>query len=146
MNALATNEMATSPYLLYVNSRPTFVSNDLWTEWYTVEHLPDLVNSKTSTRAAFYQEIGHAFNPEPQDPRPFLALYQTDFEEPLKSDNYTDNVRRESELFQKGGATSENNRDNGDFDARNYSLIQNYDPNGVGESMSLHKHCRTSSP
>ena len=127
--------MATSPYLLSVNSKPTAVSNDLWIEWYKVEHLPDLVNSRTSVRAAFYQEIPHAFNPDPQDPRPYLALYQTDFEEPLKTDNYLENVRHGSEMFKKEGATSEKNRDNGDFDARNYSLIQNYDPNGVGESM-----------
>jgi len=127
--------MATSSYLLHVNSRPTVVSNDLWTKWYTTEHIPDLVNSKTSTRAAFYQEIGHAFNPDPKDPRPFLALYQTDFEEPLKSSNYSDGVRRDSELFKQQGATSKKNQDNGDFDARNYELIQNFDPNGVDESM-----------
>ncbi len=129
--------MATSPYILTVNSRPTVVSNDLWTEWYTVEHLPDLVNSKASTRAAFYQEIGHAFNPDPQNPRPFLAVYQTDFEELLKSNNYLENVRHTSSLFMKEGATSDRNLQNGDFDARNYRLIQNFDPNGVGESMSF---------
>ena len=127
--------MSTSQYLLRVNSKPTAVSNDLWTKWYTVEHVPDLVNSKTSARAAFYQEIGHAFNPEPKDPNPFLALYQTDFKEPLKSDNYTNNVRRKSELFKEEGATSDKNLDNGDFDARNYELIQNFDPKGFGESM-----------
>ena len=133
--------MSTSQYLLLVNSKPTVVSHDIWKEWYTVEHLPDLVNSKTSTRAAFYEEIGHAFNPQPKDPRPFLALYQTNFEEPLKGDNYNNNVRRTSELFKSGGATSDKNQDNGDFDARNYSLIQGFDPNDVGESTFSSNNC-----
>ena len=110
--------MAPAPYLLHVNSRPTAVSNALWTEWYTKEHVPDLVNSKTSTRAAFYEEIPTPFAPNPDHPRKFLALYQTDKEECLKSDEYLQQVRRTSGLFAKEGSKSDKNQDNGDFDAR----------------------------
>lgn len=121
-----------SPYLLYVNSKPTKVSDELWTKWYTEEHLPDLVSSKTSTRATFYKELPPILGGDP-NPRNFLALYQTDFEESLKTENYT-NLRTTSELFAQEGSTK-NIGDNGDFDARNYELIQVYDPNGVGNGM-----------
>lgn len=121
-----------SPYLLHVNSKPTKVSDDLWTKWYTEEHLPDLVSSKTSTRATFYRELPPILGGEP-NPRNFLALYQTDFEESLKTENYT-NLRTTSELFPKEGGTKHIG-ENGDFDARNYELIQVYDPSGIGNGM-----------
>lgn len=119
-----------SPYLLHVNSKPTKVSDALWSQWYTGEHLPDLVSSKTSTRATFYKELPPLLGGEPHSPRNFLALYQTDFAECLKTENYT-NLRKTSELFPKEGGTV-NIQDNGDFNARNYELVQEYDPNGVG--------------
>lgn len=124
-----------SPYLLHVNSRPTVVSDKLWSEWYTIEHLPDLVNTKTSTRAAFYEEIGVPGLGEASHPRKFLALYQTDYAECLKTQNYID-IRTTSELFPKEGGTK-NIGDNGDFDARNYELVQEYDPKGLGNSALL---------
>ncbi|KAF2169027.1 hypothetical protein M409DRAFT_21038 [Zasmidium cellare ATCC 36951] len=119
-----------SPYLLHVNSKPTKVSDDLWTQWYTEEHLPDLVSSKTSTRATFYKELPSLFGGESKNPRNFLALYQTDFQECLKTENYT-NLRTTSELFPKEGNTKSIG-ENGDFNARNYELIQVYDSKGVG--------------
>ena len=109
--------MAPEPYLLHVNSKPKVVSNDLWKEWYTAEHLPDLVGAKSSTRASFWEEIGSPLEPDPKHPRPFLALYETKFEELLKSDEYI-GIRKTSELFKKEGAQSDKNSDNGDFDAR----------------------------
>ncbi|KIW12294.1 hypothetical protein PV08_09571 [Exophiala spinifera] len=123
-----------SQYLLEVNSRPqpsSGVDDKLWIKWYTEEHLPDLVNSHTSTRAAFYQE-SHDFAGAPKDrhPRSFLALYQTDFEEPLKSKNYLEKVRSSSSMWPAQKPTSEI----GDFDGRNYRLIQEYDPNKIGDS------------
>ncbi|KAJ9654157.1 hypothetical protein H2198_006776 [Neophaeococcomyces mojaviensis] len=123
--------MAPSPYLLSVTSRPTVVSDSLWQQWYTEEHLPDLVNSRTSTRATFYTEVTHQLNNAASYPRKFLALYQTDFAEPLKTENYT-TLRTTSELFGKEGG-KEGIQDNGDFNARNYELIQEFDPTKIGE-------------
>lgn len=134
--------MSPSSYLLHVNSRPVTVSDDLWKEWYTVEHVPDLVNSATSTRAAFYEEIGHPLGRHPDHPRKWLALYQTDYEECLKTKNYEDGVRHSSELYAKEGAKSDLNRENGEFDARNYSLWQEHDPKGTGESASTSPYLR----
>ena len=93
-----------SLYLLHVNSKPTKVSNDLWAQWYVEEHLPDLVSSKTSTRATFYKELPPLFEGASNSPRSFLALYQTDFQESLKTENYT-NLRTTSDFFPKEGGT-----------------------------------------
>ena len=109
--------MAPSPYLLHVNSRPKEVSNPLWVEWYITEHLPDLVGAKSSDRATFYEETGFATNPYPDHPRKFLALYQSQFEELLKSEEYL-GIRTTSELFTKEGSKSNKIGDHGDFDAR----------------------------
>jgi len=135
------------PYLLHVNSRPTVVSSEVWRQWYVTEHLPDLVNSKTATRAAFYEEIAMPAGPESDHPRKFLAIYQTDIEEALLSEQCRTGVHRTSELFKQGGAKSDRNEDNGDFDVRNYRLIQNYDPNGLGDrglTVHLRAHLVTS--
>lgn len=98
--------MAPSNYLLHVNSRPTAVSNELWKMWYKDEHLPDLQNAKVSDRATFYEEIGNHYNPHPDHPRKFLALYQTSLEELLKSAAYQ-GIRKTSELFSKEGTRSD---------------------------------------
>ena len=80
-----------------------------------------------------YRE-SHAFAlaPKERHSRKFLVLYQTDFEEPLKSKEYTDGVRHSSDLWPQ----KKENSENGDFDARNYKLIQDYDPDGRGECRS----------
>lgn len=124
--------MSVPYYLLQVTSRPKVVSNQLWQKWYTQEHLPDLVSNNISSRATFYAEV-------PLDPsgalpstRHHLALYQTDFANALETENSA-KLKSTSTLFrQEGGA--ENISDNGDFDARNYELIQNFDPVPVGNS------------
>ncbi|KAK5098509.1 hypothetical protein LTR70_002722 [Exophiala xenobiotica] len=123
--------MAPSSYLLHVNSRPTVVSCDLWCEWYRDEHLPDLVNGGVSARATFYEEEDPPVPTGLPNPRKFLALYQTDIEELLKSEKYI-NGRKTSSLFPKEGGT-DSIIENGDFDARNYELIQEFDPKGTGE-------------
>ena len=99
-------KMAPSQYMLHVNSRPTAVSNDLWKEWYKDEHLPDLQGAKVSDRATFYEEIGNPFNPNPDHPRKFLALYQTSLAELLKTSAYQ-GIRKTSELFSKEGTKSD---------------------------------------
>ncbi len=97
------------------------------------------MNSKTSTRAAFYREThDFALATKVPHPRKFLALYQTDFEEPLKSKNYLDGVRHSSGMWPQSKQTSEV----GDFDARNYKLIQEYDPNKTGDCKSQQDPCK----
>ncbi|KAI9708038.1 MAG: hypothetical protein M1820_004242 [Bogoriella megaspora] len=131
--------MPPSPYLLHVTSRPTVVSERLWIQWYTEEHVPDLVNSRTSTRATFFQEVSlpKEFRPEsPGFPCKFLTLYQTDFEEGMNSEEIR-HVRQGSDLFVQGGSKWDTS-ENGDFDIRNYKLIQDYDPNDVGEVAASH--------
>ncbi|KAK5064437.1 hypothetical protein LTR84_000270 [Exophiala bonariae] len=122
------------PYFLHVNSRPkpdSGVDNKLWEKWYITEHLPDLVNSGTTKRAAFYREtFDFPLAPEERSPRAYLAVYQTDFEDALSSSEFANNVRHGSDLFPTKRETTEN----GDFDARNYKLIMDYDPKKTGES------------
>ncbi|KAK3723300.1 hypothetical protein LTR37_002023 [Vermiconidia calcicola] len=127
--------MAPAPFLLHVNSAPTAVSDRLWKEWYVNEHLPDLFEAKSCNRATFYEEIGHPLGPNPDHPRKYLALYQTEFEKLLDSEEYQ-GIRKNSELFAKEGSKSDKNQDNGDFDARYYKLWQEYDPKGTGEQPS----------
>lgn len=121
-------------YLLWVNSRPrpeSGVDDGLWLKWYTEEHVPDLVNSKTAVRAAMYREtFDFAGASKEQPPRRYLVLYQTDFEECLKSKEYMNDVRHSSELWPATTPTT----DVGDFNARNYRLIQDYDPDSRGET------------
>jgi len=132
--------MPPSPYLLWVNSRPITVTDEKWVEWYTDEHVPDLVGHGASTRATFYRETfdfpGSSREhhdrqwlsmDQGKQHRLYLAMYQTNFEEPLKSDEYL-GIRTTSEIFpgkQIMGA--------GEFNARNYKLIQDYDPDSIGE-------------
>lgn len=93
--------------------------------------LPDLVNSGTTKRAAFYREtFDFALATKERHPRSYLALYQTEFEEPLAREEYATKVRHSSDLFPKNKDTTAN----GDFDARNYKLMVDYDPKGTGES------------
>ncbi|KAL9069844.1 MAG: hypothetical protein Q9157_006032 [Trypethelium eluteriae] len=123
-----------SPYLFFVQSNPTFVDDDLWTKWYTVEHLPDLVNSKLYDRAALYKEVEVPLDlvaGVPPYPRKFLAVYQTAQEEASGTQAHQE-LRTTSEMFAEQGGPKEIER-NGDIDARNYKLIQDYDPDIVGD-------------
>jgi hypothetical protein len=97
--------------------------------------LPDLVNSGTSTRAAFYREsFDFALASSEKKPLKFLALYQTDFEDSLATKNFSDGVRQGSDMFPKAWATPEN----GEFDARNYKLLPRGLENvGVTENASF---------
>ncbi|KIW26512.1 hypothetical protein, variant [Cladophialophora immunda] len=121
-------------YLLWVNSRPlpdSGVDDDLWVKWYIEEHVPDLVNSKATVRAAMFREnFDFSLEPKEKHPRKFLVLYQADFEEPLSSKEYLDDVRHSSDMW----PDKKGNREVGDFNGRNYKLIQDYDPDGKGES------------
>lgn len=121
-----------SQYLTRVNSRPTNCDNKIWEKWYTEEQIPDVVNHKASTRAAFYREVFdvpdlYAYNKE-KSPRKYLAIYQTGFKDMLKSKEYKA-IRTKSELLPEKDIDK-----SGEFDVRNYELIQDFDPNGLGDS------------
>jgi len=122
-----------SPFLLWVNSRPLKPDDDTWVRWYTTEHLPDLVSSRASSRAAFWQEVGFPKGKEADSERKYLALYQSEFQEPLKSKEY-EGIRKTSDLFKTGSKVI---HENGEFDARNYGLVQAYDPKKEGEGLHL---------
>lgn len=135
--------MAPSLYFLWVNSRPTKASDELFVKWYTQEHVPDLVSHGASTRATFYRENfdipgstakhhdrqWQGMNPDEPEHLYYLALYQSNFEDPLKSKEYLE-IPVTSPFF-----PWQLHADSGSFDARNYELIQDYDPKGIGEGM-----------
>ncbi|KAF1988012.1 hypothetical protein K402DRAFT_374621 [Aulographum hederae CBS 113979] len=123
-----------SPFLLFVNSKPTAVSDEVWKKWYTTEHIPDIVSSRTSTRACLFEEdYTSPISPKEKHERRYLALYQTDFEEALQSSNYQ-KCATTSEMLAKNGGSKEV-FGNGEFDSRYYGLVQTYDPNKLGEAV-----------
>ena len=124
-------------YLLRVNSQPTDkVGEELWEKWYTEEHIPDLIKAGVSQRAALYkatQDLGGLQTQtknEEWDRKTFLAMYQTDYPACLETDNYQ-KLPSTSPMLpgEKIGPCAE-------WDARNYNLIQNFDPDDVGEGKS----------
>lgn len=93
------------------------------------------MNTKTCVRASFYRESFDIPNAPKEHPtRGYLVLYHTDFEELLKSDEYLNNVQKSSPMW----PTGEDNLDVGDFDVRNYTLIQDYNPDGKAECEGFH--------
>ena len=128
--------MAPCPYMLWVNSQPLTVDDDTWVKMYTTEHAADMVSTKTADRASFYRAIrlpiGPLPTPESYHPLNYVAVYQTDYEDCVKHPLYG-GMRHHSTLLPPPGRISRN----GDFHARNYKLVQNFDPDGVcgdGES------------
>jgi len=69
---------------------------------------------------------------EEKNPRKFLAIYPTKFEEALNSQEFSTGVNKESAMFPRQKETHHN----GDFDARNYKTIEDYNPNNRGEGKS----------
>lgn len=127
--------MSFSPYLLWVNSHSTTATKEQWVKWYTEEHVPDPANHGASTRATFYCESyldspsnsAKAGVVKPKREHPFLALYQTNFEKPLKSEEYL-GIRTVSEILLDRKIIGA-----GEFNARNHDFIQDDDPDQVGE-------------
>lgn len=138
-----------SPYLLRVISKPTKVDGEQWTKWYLDEHVPDLINSETAVRAGFYhafddfdlstktpanskqtklrdQQLNHT-DIEPPGEKRFLAMYQTEFEDPFATENMK-KVRLQSDMLPGREVMA-----SAEFDVRVYKLIENYDPKGLGE-------------
>jgi hypothetical protein len=84
------------------------------------------VQAHLSTRAAFYKEVppsSYPATPPSSHGNPFLALYQTDFEESLKSKEYL-GIRTTSGTFKDAGVEDGVIHKVGVFDARIYRLVQ----------------------
>ena len=77
--------MTPAPHLLFVNSRSTLVPAATWKKFYTEEHLANLIDTGTSKTAALYEEFDIPGPPGTENPRKFLAIYQTEVAEPLYS-------------------------------------------------------------
>ena len=140
--------MGPSAYLLRVLSKPIQVDEKLWQKWYIDEHVPDVVGTGTCTRGALYRayndfalqtktptqsgetklhsaQLSH-FDELPTD-KTFCAVYQTNFEKPFESEEIKE-VRPTSELL-----PGKEYSPCADWDVRVYKLIQNYDPDNLGE-------------
>ena len=142
--------MAPPKYLMRILSQPTGVDEATWQKWYVQEHVPDVVNNGVAVRGALFRafndftlqtktpadgsgetklhdaELSH-FNESPTD-KTFCAVYQTNFEnytqtEEIKKVPLTTDMFGGKEFFPMA-----------QWDARVYELIQNYDPDNLGES------------
>ena len=81
----------------------------------------------------YRESFDFALASKEKPPRKYLVLYQTEFEDALKSNEFLNVVRQSSEMWSDNKKTT----DIGDFNVRNYKLIQDYDPDGKGESKFL---------
>jgi hypothetical protein len=142
--------MAPSPYILRVLSQPTKVDEQTWQKWYTTEHVPDVINTGLGTRGALFRayndfalqtktppqsgetklhavQLSH-FDEHPAD-KTFCAVYQTNIENVYESEEF-EKVRTTSDLLPG------KHRDCATWDIRIYKLIQDYDPDNLGEGVS----------
>ena len=124
-----------SKYLFTVNSKPTGCDEATWEKWYAEEHIPHVVGHGASTRAAIYRETHdvpslYAANAENPYSRKYMAIYQTDADQLLKSEQYK-TLPTTSDLF---NGSSNVIMENGEFDARNYELLDLFDPKNIGDS------------
>lgn len=99
------------PYALQVTSNPTKVSETLWTQWYTKEHIRDLVYSSVSKTSAVYRASSETIASSQEasnataNHTTFLALYQSTAPHVLEACAASDlkcKVRIHSELFGDG--------------------------------------------
>jgi len=97
------------PYALQVFSQPKAVDEKAWTQWYTEEHLRDIVHFKAAATAALYREIAEPAGASEDEAQPFqgkgktfYAFYQTEKPHPLTTLEFTTRVRTESELLPAG--------------------------------------------
>ena len=140
--------MAPSPYILRVLSKAKGLDQSTWQQWYKDEHIPDVVKARVATRGALFVanndftlktktppssgksdlhdvQLSH-FNELPEDKK-LLAVYQTDLEKPMESERLKD-VPQTHELL--GGKQT---MECAEWDIRTYKLIQNYDPDNLGD-------------
>ncbi|CAK7207381.1 hypothetical protein SEUCBS139899_010191 [Sporothrix eucalyptigena] len=125
--------MSPCPYMLWVNSQPTTVDDATWVKMYTTEHVADMVSTRTVDRASYYRAVRAPVGPLPAPseyhPLNYVAVYQTDYEDCVRHPLYG-GIRHHSTLLPPPGRIDRN----GDFHARNYKMVQDYDPEAVGKN------------
>ncbi|TKA80860.1 hypothetical protein B0A55_02337 [Friedmanniomyces simplex] len=130
-------------YLHQVHSHPIRVPLSTWEQWYTEEHLRDIVYHGIAKTAALYKassnvvrsaagdnedaslgltRVASATMPDGNDFKQFLALYQADREHPCDSEDYEGNVRETSELWDAASSIW----DVGSFRAVDLELDENH--------------------
>jgi hypothetical protein len=138
---LGTENMAASPFLLRIISKPADGNVDSWTKWYTSEGLPGLLSKIPASRAGFY----HAYNDfELQTKTPLagketklhsVQLSHTDIEPPSDKPCLTmcqlDSIDSVEEVFRRSDLTGDPSHGTVS-DIRVYKLIEDFDPKGFG--------------
>ena len=128
---------------MWVNSKPATVNNKQFVKWYTQEHIPDIIENGVAIKATLYRETFDfpgssreyherswlSMDQKTKNSRPYLAVYQTKVPEALKTPEFL-KLRRTSDII-----PFEEILDSGEFDGRYYNLIQDYDPDNVGDGM-----------
>ena len=138
--------MPVSPHLLWVTSRPIKCPQDLFEKWYTTEHVPEIVECGAAQRASFYREVlDFPGSTRTHTDRQWLAVDQKDQSLELlpylASYQTQDPMMLKNEAYLKLPVTSDMlpwrvHAESGRFYAQNWELIQDYDPDGLGESTS----------
>lgn len=147
--------MPPPPYLLRVLSKPTQVDEKTWEKWYNEEHVPDVVNGGLSQNGALFRayndfslksktptgigstdlsgvKLSH-FNEAP-DNMTFCAIYQTDIEKPMQSE-IVNNLPKTGKLLR-----GKEHFPLAEWDIRTYKLLQDYDPDKLGDGMYFNLH------
>ncbi|KAK3671621.1 hypothetical protein LTR78_008544 [Recurvomyces mirabilis] len=110
------------PYLVHTSSHPVRVPHSTWIQWYTEEHIRDMVYTRAVKTACFYRATSHvvrtpiipeddnevlalaripsATPPDGNDFKQFLAVYQTDKKDFLNHAEYRDRVRLTTSLWE----------------------------------------------
>ena len=141
--------MSPSPHLMWVNSKPTKVNNEQFVQWYTQEHIPDIIENGVAIKAILYRETFDfpgssrehherswlSMDQKTKNSRPYLVVYQTKFPEALKTPEFL-KLRRTSDIMPVKEIL-----DSGEFDGRYYNLIQDYDPDNVGDGTYMINLC-----
>lgn len=126
--------MSAPPVLIFGLSKPTNISEGLWTEWYTTERLPQLVEKGIATRAALYREILFPGTPPVQREHDFLVLVQTNIQEGHETQLIAE-LPTTSEIFSREGSDLTISK-NHLAEVRDYTLVQDYCPGSPESGMS----------
>lgn len=128
------------PYILEVQSQPIKVSEEIWEQWYTEEHIRDMVYHKVSRTGAFYRSSSEVIRSgatpkNGNEGTKFYALYQTDRKHGPESEG---RVRKNTKLWDADLSFY----DVGEFVFRECALIEvlgSYEYNeGMSKLWSLH--------
>jgi hypothetical protein len=141
--------MPPSKYLIRALTQPTKVDEQLWEKWYAEEHLPEAVNAGVGDRGGLFRayddfvlkaktpsnpgettvngaKFAH-FNEPPND-KTFCAMYHTKFEDYTQTEE-AKMISTTSDYFD-----GQSFFPLAEFDVRVYELIQDYNPDGLGDS------------